>query len=294
VTETRPDRIAAPIPAKAGVGLRFPHHRHVLDEQPAVAWFEVHPENYLAGAPCRVLETVRRDYPVSLHAVGLSLGSADRPDPDHLARLGRLIERIEPGLVSDHLAWSRAGGIYVADLLPLPYTDEALAIVCRNVDAAQTALGRRLLIENPSTYLRFRHATMGEAEFLAELVRRTGCGLLCDVNNAFVSASNHGLDAAAWLAALPPAAIGEIHLAGHAVRRLDGGGEIRIDNHGSAVDSVVWQLYEQALGLFGPVPTLIEWDVDIPDFPVLEAEAHAAQARLDRVPVGGRGHAGAE
>lgn len=275
------------IPASAGVGLRFPHHRHVQETRPRVPWLEVHPENYMAGGPqLGILESMRRDYPISFHAVGLSLGSVDLPDQEHMTRLRALIDRIEPGLVSDHLSWSIGGGIYLGDLLPLPYTEEALEIVVRNVERAQQALGRPLLIENPSTYLAFRHSTMSEAEFLAEVAWRTGCGILYDVNNIHVSACNLGSDPIAYLSALPADRIGEIHLAGHAVRRFDSGCEIRIDDHGSPVDPAVWALYEQALALFGPVPSLIEWDTNIPDFETLKSEADSAQARLDSVAAG--------
>ncbi|HEX4504748.1 MAG TPA: DUF692 domain-containing protein [Alphaproteobacteria bacterium] len=273
----------APIPADAGIGLRFPHHRHVVESRPATGWFEVHAENYMAGgAPLTYLETVRRDYPVSLHAVGLSLGGTDPLDMDHLARLKALAERIEPGLISDHLSWSAIDGVYLADLLPLPYTEEALAVAADNIDRVQSALGRTILVENPSTYLAFAASVIGESEFLAELARRTGCGILCDVNNIYVSACNLGADPFAWFPAMAGAPIGEIHLAGHAVRQLDDGQEIRIDDHGSAVDPAVWALYAHALGLFGPVPTLIEWDTAIPEFSVLEGEAAQAQRMLDR------------
>ena len=186
---------ADPIPAAAGIGLRFAHHRAVLGEKPAVSWFEVHAENYFRGVPLAFLDAIRRDYPMSLHGVGLSLGGAEGLDRDHLAKLRALADRIEPGLISEHLSWSGNAAQYLADLLPLPLTEEALDIFCRNVDALQAALGRRVLVENPSTYLQFAHSTMPEAEFLVEVVRRTGCGLLCDVNNIFVSARNHGFDA---------------------------------------------------------------------------------------------------
>lgn len=274
--------VSASIPVQAGIGLRFPHHRLVAETKPQAAWLEVHPENYMAGgAPLRFLETIRRDYPISLHGVGLSLGSVDPLDPGHLARLKWLIGLIEPGLVSDHLSWSSIDGVYLADLLPLPYTKEALDIVARNVDAAQNALGRTLLIENPSTYLAFAHSSMREEEFLTELVRRTGCGILCDVNNLYVAACNHSIDADAYLRALPAASIGEIHLAGHSISRLADGQEIRIDDHGSVVDPAVWQLYERALDRFGPIPTLIEWDTNLPAFEVLQGEAYRAQAYLN-------------
>ena len=272
-----------PIPAQAGIGLRFAHHREVVETRPPVGWFEVHSENYLGGGPTpAILDSVRRDYPISLHGVGLSLGSAQGLSPTHLARLRALIERLEPALVSEHLSWSVVDGVYLADLLPLPMTQEALDVVCRNVDHAQHALGRRLLVENPSSYLRYRHSTIPEWEFLAAVARRTGCAILCDVNNIFVSASNHGWSASRYLEALPVAAIGEIHLAGHSVRELESGLSIRIDDHGSKVPESVWSLYREAVDRFGCVPTLIEWDTDIPALEVLQAQARLADQILDR------------
>jgi len=280
-TPGSPER--GPIPAKAGIGLRFAHHREVVEKRPSVAWFEVHSENYLGGGPTpAILEQVRRDYPISLHGVGLSLGSAEGLDATHLARIRALIERFEPGLVSEHLSWSVVDGVYLADLLPLPMTEEALDAVCRNVDDAQHALRRQLLIENPSSYLRYRHSTIPEWEFLAAVAQRTGCGILCDVNNIFVSASNHGWSASHYLKALPAEAIAEIHLAGHSVRELDGGRSIRIDDHGSKVRPEVWALYGEAVDRFGRVPTLIEWDTDIPALEVLQAEARLADGIRDR------------
>jgi uncharacterized protein (UPF0276 family) len=276
-----------PIPAAAGIGLRFPHHEQVLQQQPAVAWFEVHAENYFGGGSVRrVLEQVRRDYPLSLHGVGLSLGSAEELDREHLRRIGELAHGIEPGLVSEHLSWSVVGGHYLADLLPLPMTDEALDVVCRHVEQTQAALKRRILIENPSTYLQFRHSTIPEWEFITAVAQRTGCGILCDVNNIYVSASNHGWDPQAYLDALPAAAVGEIHLAGHAVRTLDDGSVVRIDDHGARVAAEVWALYRQALRRFGATPTLIEWDTDIPAFDVLLDEAAQASALLRGVAPG--------
>lgn len=273
------ERASAAIPAAAGIGLRFPHHRAVLEEKPAVAWLEVHPENYMGGgAPLAYLESIRRDYPVSLHGVGLSLGSADGLEARHLDRLRRLSQRIDPGLVSEHLAWSASGGRHYADLLPLPYTEEALAVVCWNVEVAQEKLGRRILLENPSSYLRWRHSTIPEWEFLADVAARTGCGMLCDVNNIYVSACNHGFDPRAYLRALPRERVGEIHLAGHSVRELGDGRSIRIDDHGSRVRPEVWALYAEAIALLGPVPTLIEWDTDVPALDVLVGEAAKAGA----------------
>ncbi|RKE25216.1 hypothetical protein B0G76_6740 [Paraburkholderia sp. BL23I1N1] len=270
------------IPARAGIGLRFRHHQEVVEVCPPVAWFEVHTENYMGGGSAPgYLDAIRRDYPVSLHGVGLSLGSAEGLDAAHLERVRAVVGRVEPGLVSEHLSWSISGGTYFADLLPLPLTDEALAVVCTHVDHVQTHLQRRISIENPSTYLGFLHSTIPEWEFLAEVACRTGCGILCDVNNIYVSASNHGWNALTYLDALPPAAITEIHLAGHAVRQLDHGQVIRIDDHGSRVAPPVWDLFGQALRRFGPVPTLIEWDTDVPALGILMEEAAIAQAYIE-------------
>jgi hypothetical protein len=269
------------IPAKAGIGLRFQHHQAVVDGRPDIAWMEVHTENYMGGGtPLRYLDAIRRDFPISLHGVGLSLGSAEGLDPAHLARIREVAERIEPALMSEHIAWSVVGGTYLADLLPLPMTEEALAVVCRHVEQTQTCLKRRILVENPSTYVAFAHAPIPEWEFIAAVAARTGCGILCDVNNIYVSAHNHGWDASAYLAALPPAVIGEVHLAGHSVRSLADGGTLRIDDHGSRVIPEVWALYQEALDRFGPVPTLIEWDNHVPPLDVLLDEAKEAGRRL--------------
>ena len=233
VTVFHTQEASSPIPVKAGIGLRFRHHQPVLDTRPAVAWFEVHIENYMGGGSApHYLDAIRRDYPVSLHGVGTSLGSADGLDVAHLALLRSVVERVEPGLVSEHLSWSITGGTYLADLLPLPMTEEALSVVCRHVDEVQACLRRRILVENPSTYLRFSHSTIPEWEFLAQVAQRTGCGILCDVNNIYVSACNHGWDASTYLTSMPAAAVGEIHLAGHSVRPLDDRLVLRIDDHG--------------------------------------------------------------
>jgi len=278
-----------PIPAKAGIGLRFPHHAAVLDTLPDIAWLEVHTENYMGGGqPIAYLEMIRAHYPISLHGVGLSLGSAEGLDVAHLERIGEVARRIEPALVSEHLSWSVVDGLYIADLLPLPMTEEALDIVCRHVDQTQAYLRRRILVENPSSYLRWRHSTIPEWEFLAAVASRTGCGILCDVNNIYVSAANHGWDPLVYLAELPPAAIGEIHLAGHSVRELGGGRVLRIDDHGSRVIPAVWGLYAAALARFGAVPTLIEWDTDIPELGVLIGEASRAETLLGEVRQGFR------
>ena len=262
--------------AVAGIGLRARHVGELLDRRPVVPWVEVHAENYMANAAALAsLREVRRSYPVALHGVGLSLGSAGPLDLGHLERLARLVESIEPCVVSEHLSWSGSGGVYLNHLLPLPYTPETLRVVVEHIEQVQERLGRRILVENPSSYLRFRHSSMPEAEFLGELVRHTGCGLLCDVNNVYVSAWNVGLDAEAYLAALPAEAVGEIHLAGHAVNDADGV-SLLIDDHGSPVSPAVWRLYRQALDRFGPVPTLVEWDTDVPALDILLAEAHKA------------------
>ena len=268
------------LPARAGIGLRSPHVDEVRATRPALSWLEVHPENYLGGGPAvRALEAIRADYPLSFHAVGLSVGSAEGVDRRHLNRIKGLVDRFQPAMVSEHLAWSQAGGAYLNHLLPLPYTEESLAAVCRNVEEVQTTLGRRVLVENPSGYLRFAASTIPEPDFLSALAARTGCGLLCDVNNIHVTAENLGLDARAYLAALPGDAIGEIHVAGHSVNEA-AGRPILIDDHGSPAGDAVWTLYEEALRRFGPRPTLVEWDTAIPPLDTLMAEARRADTRL--------------
>lgn len=272
-----------PIPQKAGIGLRFPHHQVVIETRPEIAWFEVHTENYMGGgSPLRDLERIRQDYPVSCHGVGLSLGSAERLDRNHLERIRRTVERIEPALVSEHLSWSIVAGEYLADLLPLPMTEESLDVVCRHVYELQAYLRRRILIENVSSYLRYRHSTVPEWEFLRAVADRTACGILCDINNIYIGSCNHGWDASAYLAALPPTAIGELHLAGHTVRELDRGRTVRIDDHSARVIPEVWALYAEALSRFGPVPTLIEWDNNIPPLEILLDEAARATMLLAR------------
>ncbi|RWD67494.1 MAG: DUF692 domain-containing protein [Mesorhizobium sp.] len=261
------------IPASAGIGLRSPHVAEMLTRRPSAGWLEVHAENYMGdGAGVEALEKLRRIYPLSVHGVGLSLGSAGGLDRDHLERLRKVCERFQPDLVSEHLAWSVADGAYLNDLLPLRYDEEALAIVARNVETVQDTLKRRVLIENLSAYLAFADSLMSEAEFLAELVARTGCGLLLDVNNVQVSAHNLQYDAKAFIDALPAGAIGEIHLAGHATNQV-GADTVLIDDHGSRVPPVVWALYQHAIDRLGPRPTLIEWDTDVPVLDVLLGEA---------------------
>jgi uncharacterized protein (UPF0276 family) len=268
------------LPVAAGIGLRAPHHDRFSAQQPAVPWLEVHTENFLGGgATSALLESLRDRYAISLHGVGLSLGSAEGLDGDHLARIAALVRRIEPAAISDHVSWSVTGGVYFNDLLPLPYDEESLAVIARNVMRFQEAIGRPVMVENPSTYLRHVQSDRAEPQFLAELCGRSGCGLLLDVNNVFVSTENHGDDAHAYLAAIAGLPIGEIHLSGHHLRRI-GNRAIRIDDHGSPVSDPVWALYERTLALIGPRPTLIEWDSALPPLETLLAEAAKARTRL--------------
>lgn len=264
----------------AGIGLRSPHLAEIAHDRPATGFLEIHAENYLAGSPAlQTVERLRQDYEFSIHAVGLSLGSVDGLDEAHLERVASLIERLQPALVSDHLSWSIQGGRYFNDLLPLPYTEEALQAVVRNVDHLQEKLGRQVLVENPSCYLAFAHSTLSEPEFLSELTSRSGCGLLLDANNIVVTAHNLRLDPMAWLGGLPASAIGEYHLAGHAVNDADGE-PILIDDHGSRVSDGVWTLFNEIVRRYGPRPTLVEWDTDLPALDVLLGEAERAAQRL--------------
>jgi len=270
-----------PIPACAGIGLRSAHVHEILETQPALGWVEVHSENYFGrGIPRHYLERIRARYPISLHGVGLSVGSTDPLSREHLRALRELIADIDPLFVSEHLSWSSVGGRYLNDLLPLPYTEEALAHVSARIDAIQMQLGRQLLIENISSYLQFEHSAIPEWEFLAELADRSGCAVLLDVNNIYVSACNHGFDAARYLQAIPVTAVREMHLAGFTRKRFDGG-EILIDTHNRRVVPEVWRLYEAAVARFGAVPTLIEWDTDLPPLAVLLDEARRAQSILE-------------
>jgi uncharacterized protein (UPF0276 family) len=268
----------APLPpsallAVAGIGLRNPHVAELLERRPTVGWLEVHAENYMNRGPgALALERLAGHYPLSVHGVGLSLGTARGIDRDHLNRLKEVCDRFEPRLVSEHMAWSVGDGIYLNDLLPLPHDEEALRIVCRNIDLAQSVLKRRILVENLSAYVGFTQSTMSEPEFLNEIVKRTGCGLLLDINNVYVSAHNIGLDPYAYVAALPAEAIGEIHLAGHAENDTPDG-SVLIDDHGSRVAPPVWSLYSFAVRRLGLRPTLIEWDTAIPPLETLLGEA---------------------
>ena len=280
---TSPLRVAAPLPSRAGVGFKPEHFEAILAERPDVGFFEIHAENYMGdgGPPHRRLEALRTLYPLSLHGVGLSLGGPRPLDRDHLARLASLRRRYEPGLFSEHLAWSSHESGFLDDLLPLPYTAQSLRVVCDHIDQTQSAVGR-MLLENPSTYVRFADSDIPEAEFLAEIVRRTGCGLLLDVNNVEVQAANHGFDAVAYLDAFPLEAVEEIHLAGYAEARDDAGAELRIDAHDSPVRPDVWALYRLVVSRIGLRPTLIEWDNNVPDWPTLHGEARRADAEARR------------
>jgi hypothetical protein len=277
-----PAGAAVTLPPCAGVGFKPEHFEAIVAGPREVGFFEVHAETYMGegGPPHRRLAAIRADYPLSLHGVGLSIGSPRPLDRDHLQRLKALIRRYEPAQFSEHLAWSSHDEGFLADLLPLPYDDETLAVVCRHIDQTQAALGLRMLLENPSTYVQFSDSAIAETEFLAEIARRTGCGLLLDVNNVFVGATNHGFDPFAYLAAFPLRHVGEIHLAGYADARDDEGAPLLIDAHNSPVRAIVWALYQEAIGRLGPTPTLIEWDNDVPAWPVLVAEARRADLAM--------------
>lgn len=276
------------IPLSAGVGLRPSHYRDVLECKPAIDWFEVHSENYFGkgGAPLYYLERIRADYPVSLHGVGMSLGSMDELDWQHVRRLKELINQIEPGLVSEHLSWSSFGSEFLNDLVPIPYTEAALDHFAAKVSHVQDEVNRSLLIENPSSYLEFKHSEMPEWDFLNELSRRTGCGILLDVNNIYVSCLNQGWDALTYLHGIAADRVGEIHLAGHTLNKV-GDKKILIDTHNSPVCDEVWDLFRKTIELMGPKPALIEWDTDIPLLSALMAEAEIAAGILDESHVAG-------
>lgn len=269
------------LPSSAGLGFKPAHFHAIMAAPQSAVFYEVHAENYMGagGAPHAMLDRLRADYPLSLHGVGLSIGSAGGLDRAHLGRLRALIERFEPASFSEHLAWSSHGAEWLNDLLPLPYTNATLAMICDHVAQVQDFLGRQMLLENPATYLRFDASTWSETDFLREIVRRTGCGLLLDVNNVFVSAVNHRFDPRAYLADFPLAAVGEIHLAGHDTENLPSG-PLLIDSHGAPVADPVWALYADVLAQTGPLPSLIEWDNDLPAFAVLLDEVARATALL--------------
>lgn len=273
---------ARPMPVAAGIGLRAPHVERMVRERPRIAWLETHAENLFAagGAFHAAMESIRADYPLSLHGVGLSLGSADRLDDAALRRLQVLVARYQPELVSEHLCWGAVGERHSNNLLPFPFTRAALMLLVSRIGQVQEALGRPILVENIATYLRFRDGDYTEWDFVAEAVRRSGCGLLCDVNNIYVNSVNHGFDPHVYLQALPRGAIREIHLAGF-TRKQGLPVPLLIDSHSRRVDPAVWALYADALALFGPVPTLIEWDQDIPELDVLLDEAAHAEEVLN-------------
>jgi uncharacterized protein (UPF0276 family) len=275
-------RVGRTLPNRSGVGLKPEHIDEILRDRPSLGFFEVHAENYMGdgGPPHRRLEAVRALYPLSLHGVGLSIGSPKPLDREHVARLAALARRYEPGLVSEHLAWSSHDEGYLNDLLPLPYTEETLATVCEHIDQVQEALARPMLLENPSTYVLFQESTIPETDFIREVAARTGCGLLLDVSNVMVSATNHGFDARAYLDAFPLERVAEIHLAGFAESEDDAGHLLLIDAHDSPVRDRVWDLYREVVARRGPVPTLVEWDNDVPAWPVLRDEARRAEAAM--------------
>jgi uncharacterized protein len=250
-------RVNGPLPPRAGVGLKPQHYRDILDDAPDIGWFEVHAENYMGegGPPHAYLGAIRERYPLSIHGVGLSIGGSGALDKAHLSRLSSLIDRYQPSLFSEHLAWSSHDTVYLNDLLPLPYTEETLTRVCDHIDEVQEALRRPMLLENPSTYVAFAETSMSEVEFLRQVVRRTGCGLLLDVNNVFIQATNHCFDAAAYIDGFPAEHVGEIHLGGHDEDTDDDGSALLIDDHGHAVAGPVWALYARALACTGPKPT---------------------------------------
>ena len=275
-------RAVSGLPPRAGLGLKPQHFSVIVESWPDVGFFEVHAENYLvAGGPYHhFLTAIRERYPLSIHGVGLSIGARGPLDRTHLLAIRALLERYQPALFSEHLAWSSHGGRYLNDLLPLPYDVHTLACVSRHIEEAQEVLRRPILLENPATYVEFRQSTYSEGDFLTEIVRRTGCGLLVDINNAYVAAANHGRDARKFLSALPLRAVGEIHLAGFHAQTDANGDLLLIDSHGSAVHEAVLDLYAWYLQRTGPLPTLIEWDNDVPSFDQLWAEARRVESVL--------------
>lgn len=279
-----PLRFPIPVGGIAGTSFKHEHLAAILANGPQRGFFEVHAENYMGagGPPHRALEAIRRDHPLSLHGVCMSIGGPQPLDKAHLARFRGLVARYQPAMVSEHLAWSTHDTSFFNDLLPLPYTEATLRHVCDHIDQMQEAIRRPILLENPSTYLAFTETTMSETDFIRSISARTGCGLLLDINNVFVSATNHGFSALDYLADFPLSRVGEIHLAGHDAQADDDGAPLLIDSHDGPVADAVWKLYEIVIRRCGPMPTLIEWDSKIPDWPVLQAEAAAAQAILDR------------
>lgn len=268
-----------------GVGFKHDHVDAILEDSGDVGFLEVHAENYMGdgGHPHRILERVRQDFPISLHGVCMSLGGHAPLDKDHLNRFAALVKRYEPGLVSEHLAWATHDDVFYNDLLPLPYTEETLSRVCDHVSQMQDAIGRTICLENPATYVVFSNSTMSETDFLRAIVARTGCQLLLDLNNVFISATNHNFSATQYLERFPVHAVGEVHLAGHTQQTDDAGAPLLIDSHNRPVSHDVWRLYKILLHTRGPVPTLVEWDSDLPEWPVLRDEAGQAKQVQQRM-----------
>ena len=273
------------LPARPGVGYKPQHFAAIMADPGPIGWLEIHAENYMGdgGRPLAQLRHLAAQFPISVHGVGLSIGGADALDRDHLAQLRHLCDWLNPASFSEHLAWSTHDGTYLNDLLPLPYTDATLARVCDHVDQVQAALGRRMLLENPSSYLAFAETTMSEVDFLTEIAGRTGCGLLLDVNNVYISAINQRVDPMATINAFPLDLVGEVHLGGHDQDRAEDGAILLIDSHARPVVDPVWALYAAVIAKGGARPTLIEWDNDVPEWPVLAAEAALAARVLERV-----------
>ncbi|WP_170587439.1 MNIO family bufferin maturase [Ruegeria arenilitoris] len=274
------------LPAAPGVGYKPQHYAEILDQPDPVGWLEIHAENYMGdgGRPLAQLRHLSERFPISVHGVGLSIGGEGPLDAEHLARLKHLVGWLNPASFSEHLAWSTHDSQFLNDLLPLPYTDATLARICDHIDQVQRTVGRQMLLENPSSYLAFTESTWSEPDFLREVARRTGCGLLLDVNNVFVSATNLNYSPRAYIDAYPLDQVGEIHLGGHDEDQDDHGQPLLIDSHGRAVVDPVWALLDYVLDQSGPKPVLIEWDNDVPDWPTLRAEAERAQSALDRIP----------
>ncbi|WP_170581190.1 MNIO family bufferin maturase [Ruegeria arenilitoris] len=274
------------LPAAPGVGYKPQHYAEILDQPDPVGWLEIHAENYMGdgGRPLAQLRHLSERFPISVHGVGLSIGGEGSLDAEHLARLKNLVGWLNPASFSEHLAWSTHDSQFLNDLLPLPYTDATLARICDHIDQVQETVGRQMLLENPSSYLAFAESTWSEPDFLREVTHRTGCGLLLDVNNVFVSATNLNYSPQAYIDAYPLDKVGEIHLGGHDEDQDDHGQPLLIDSHGRAVVDPVWALLDYVLDQSGPKPVLIEWDNDVPDWPTLRAEAERAQSALDRIP----------
>ncbi len=286
MTETRESEFARMpqqrLPPLPGVGYKAQHFAAIKDQPGSVAWLEIHAENYMGngGRPIAQLRNLRESFPISCHGVGLSIGGEEPLDAEHLQRLKTLVEWLNPAAFSEHLAWSTHEGVYFNDLLPLPYTEKTLSRVCAHIDQVQDKLSRQMLLENPSNYLEFSESSISETEFIAEVSRRTGCGLLLDINNVHISSVNRGWDARAYINDFPLEKVGEFHLGGHIGELDEFGNELLIDNHGTEIHDPVWELFEYTIERGGPKPTLIEWDNDVPDWTVLAAEAERAAAYL--------------